>query len=71
MLRDILGEEQEDPACLWIQQVNTEGGHSNIWVPISKIESLTNRAHNLCHDNRQLIVIAINRNCSAIKINCN
>ena len=29
------------------------------------------RAHNLCHDNRQLIVIAINRNRSAIKINCN
>ena len=29
------------------------------------------RAHNLCHDNRQLIVIAINRNHSASKINCN
>ena len=29
------------------------------------------RAHNLCHDNRQLIVIAINRNRSAIKIDCN
>ena len=29
------------------------------------------RAHNLCHDNRQLIVIAINCNRSAIKINCN
>ena len=29
------------------------------------------RAHNLCHDNRQLIVIAINRNHSAIKISCN
>ena len=29
------------------------------------------RAHNLCHDNRQLIVIAINRNRLAIKINCN
>ena len=29
------------------------------------------RAHNLCHDNRQLIVIAINRNRSASKNNCN
>ena len=29
------------------------------------------RAHNLCHDNRQLIVIAINRNHSASKVNCN
>ena len=29
------------------------------------------RAHNLCHNNRQLIVIAINRNHSASKINCN
>ena len=29
------------------------------------------RAHNLCHDNRQLIVMAINRNRSAIKTNCN
>ena len=29
------------------------------------------RAHNLCHDNRQLIVIAINCNHSASKINCN
>ena len=29
------------------------------------------RAHNLCHDNRQLNVITINRNRSAIKINCN
>ena len=42
MLHDILGEEQEDPACLWIQQVNTEGGHRNIKVPITKTESLTN-----------------------------
>ena len=42
MLRDILGEEQEDPACLWIQQVNTEGGHRNIEVRIIKNESLTN-----------------------------
>ena len=32
---------------------------------------ISTRAHNLCHDNRQLIVIAINRNRSAIKINCN
>ena len=29
------------------------------------------RAHNLCHDNRQLIVIAINRNHSASKNNRN
>ena len=29
------------------------------------------RAHNLCHDNCQLIIIAINRNHSASKINCN
>ena len=29
------------------------------------------RAHNLCHDNRQLIVLAINCNHSAIKNNCN
>ena len=29
------------------------------------------RAHNLCHDNRQLIVIAINCNHSASKNNCN
>ena len=34
MLHDFLGEEQEDPACLWIQQVNTEGGHRNIKVSI-------------------------------------
>ena len=34
-------------------------------------EPLITRAHNLCHDNRQLIVIAINRNHSASKINCN
>ena len=34
-------------------------------------QCLTIRAHNLCHDNRQLIVIAINRNHSAKKINCN
>ena len=33
--------------------------------------TLSIRAHNLCHDNRQLIVIAINRNHSASKINCN
>ena len=33
--------------------------------------SADTRAHNLCHDNRQLIVIAINRNHSASKINCN
>ena len=32
---------------------------------------ITTRAHNLCHDNRQLIVIAINRNHSASKNNCN
>ena len=42
MLRDILGEEQEDPACVWIQQVNTEGGHRNIKVANSKTESITN-----------------------------
>ena len=29
------------------------------------------RAHNLCHDNRQLIVLAINCNHSASKNNCN
>ena len=29
------------------------------------------RAHNLCHNNRQLIVLAINRNHSASKNNCN
>ena len=33
--------------------------------------SVDTRAHNLCHDNRQLIVNAINRNHSASKINCN
>ena len=35
------------------------------------VDWVATRAHNLCHDNRQLIVIAINRNRSAIKINCN
>ena len=33
--------------------------------------SITIRAHNLCHNNRQLIVIAINRIRSASKNNCN
>ena len=37
----------------------------------SEEEFIVIRAHNLCHDNRQLIVIAINLNRSAIKINCN
>ena len=32
---------------------------------------ISTRAHNLCHDNLQLIVITINRNRSAIRINCN
>ena len=34
-------------------------------------EWVSTRAHNLCHDNCQLIVIAINRNRSAAKNNCN
>ena len=40
---------------------NTDHGHRN--MPIT----LETRAHNLCNDNRQLIVIAINRNRSASK----
>ena len=49
---------------------------AEVWVAEkSSSTSLANcgstRAHNLCHDNCQLIVIAINRNRSAIKINCN
>ena len=39
-------------------------------VQFQKLRVIT-RAHNLCHDNRQLIVIAINRNHSASKIDCN
>ena len=35
------------------------------------LTTLLIRAHNLCHNNRQLIAIAINRNHSARKINCN
>ena len=35
------------------------------------LSSVTSRAHNLCHDNRQLIVLAINRNRSDSKNNCN
>ena len=39
---------------------------------VSSIEtSIQTRAHNLCRDNCQLIVIAINRNHSASKNNCN
>ena len=36
-----------------------------------KVASIKTRAHNLCHDNRQLIVLAINGNHSASKSNCN
>ena len=46
-----------------------------LFVPLTAtilcLFAITTRAHNLCHDNRQLIVIAINRNHSASKINCN
>ena len=45
-------------------------------VPVALVERLQQgdvviRAHNLCHDNRQLILFAINRNHSASKINRN
>ena len=50
-------------------------------IPLALVPSLANcmwfrlrvttRAHNLCHDNRQLIVLAINCNHSASKNNCN
>ena len=35
------------------------------------LQWICTKAHNLCHDNRQLYVIAINRNHSASKIYCN
>ena len=40
-------------------------------VIILFINTIATRAHNLCHDNRQLIVLAINCNHSASKNNCN
>ena len=51
--------DQSEKAVLQFGSNEVEG-HSQI-----------TRAHNLWHGNRQLIVIAINRNHSASKINCN
>ena len=48
--------------------------HEHLFVGVGSsavLHRVVTRAHNLCHDNRQLIVIAINRNHSASKINCN
>ena len=46
-------------------------GLGAIWQPLWLKNSHNIRAHNLFHDNRQLIVIAINRNHSASKNNRN
>ena len=50
----------------WQSGQSGQSDPKNLWF-----HSLKTRAHNLCHDNRQLIVLAINCNHSASKNNCN
>ena len=61
---DLVKEKSLGGTWTWSKKNEVKG-------KIRRNMDLVTRAHNLCHDNRQLIVIAINRNHSASKINCN
>ena len=79
------GGDSQSCRCLWLDEGKCSGQLQHVrllpafsstmsaWRCIARQVNLglQTRAHNLCHDNRQLIVIAINRNHSASKINCN
>ena len=48
-----------------------QGTHTHTQCVTQGTHMVHTRAHNLCHDNRQLIVLAINCNHSARTNNCN
>ena len=54
----------------YVSSVNSEN-YENRVTRVKRVSSVNSRAHNLCHDNRQLIVLAINVNHSASKNKCN
>ena len=79
------GGDSQSCRCLWLDEGKWSGQLQHVrllpafsstmsaWRCIARQVNLglQTRAHNLCHDNRLLIVIAINRNHSASKIDCN
>ena len=65
-------QESKSFNCRQGIRIVTNGGGINPSACVAMLQVWINiRAHNLCHNNRQLIVFAINRNHSASKNNCN
>ena len=61
--------DQRPPSAGQGVLVSAVAGH--IYTATTLRVTIITRAHNLCKDNRQLIVLAINCNHSASKNNCN